>query len=212
MNNVQLLCYVKQHNYRDRTIRQNVVNIYSHCSMQFSENMLMTTTRIYDVSHILSGVWECFKLLKKDVDVELVCFVEQGIHTQQLDQYLNMAIQSGTFKVKSIKALYVMDKDQDTQQLYHAFEDLVYSKPNATVPDQEGNTIELNEDEMLMFMNAMRAFDEMGMSEFRKVTCKISSELSRLSSVYTELLKWHLSNNQEFQSFRYFKNQFQQMA
>lgn len=213
MDSVQLLCYVKYHNYRDRNLRQDVVNIYSHCSMRFSENLLMTTTQIQDHNEVLNGFWRCIENLKKDVPIELVCFVEETTDIDKLIRFLTKAQESDKFKIKQLKVLFVNEQENKTEQLYHHFEELVYSKPNNSVSDSNEQKIELSPEKIKTFIDVMRSFDESGMSAFRKITCKISAELDSEFSVYTEILKTHLNDEEQpFQSFRYFKDQLKQTA
>lgn len=210
---MQLLCYVKRHNYRDRTLRQDIVNIYSHCSMRFSENLLMTTTQIHDQNEVLNGVWRCIENLKKEVPVELVCIVEEATDIDKLDRFLLKAQESDKFKIKQLKVLFVQQQEHNVSQLFHHFEDLVYSKPHQGMPGPDNETIELSPEQMKMVVDVMRSFDESGMSAFRKITCKITAELDNEFSVYTEILKTHLNDAElPFQSFRYFKNQLEQTA
>lgn len=209
---MQLLCYVKRHNYRDRNLRQDIVNIYSHCSMRFSENLLMTTTQIQDQNEVLNGVWRCIENLKKEVPVELVCIVEEATDIDKLDRFLLKAQESDKFKIKQLKVLFIKQQENDVSQLFHHFEDLVYSKPHQAIPGPDNELVELSPEQMKMIADAMRSFDESGMSAFRKITCKISSELDKEFSVYTEILKTNLNDEQPFQSFRYFKNQLEQTA
>jgi hypothetical protein len=173
----------------------------------------MITNRVEDSTEILNGVWRSAESLKAMVNIELVCFVNEAISTDVLDQHLNQALQSGQLKINNMKVLYVNEQNQEAEQLYAQFEELVYMNPQEGMKGPDGELIELSPEDKFMVMDAIKSFDVSGMSAIRRVRCNISAKFAESSSVYTEILQEHLNDEeQQFQSLRYFKNQLEQTA
>lgn len=176
MKTIQMICYLKRHEYRDKLRRENLVNLYSHCCMRHKDELLMTTYRVDDFKSVLVGFWNTINNLKFAVKTELIFFISN----EDILEEIEVALKDHFVANKSpIKAIYVPYSGINSEQLIEQFERLVYCNFTDTGPEAE---------QRINASECIKELDASGMIGHRTVRCKITPELASAMSVYTDRL------------------------
>lgn len=179
MKTIQMICYLKRHEYRDKLQRKDLVNLYSHCCMRYQDNLLMTAYKVDDFKGVLVGFWNTINNLRFSVKTELIFMISQDDIIEEIELALK-----DYFVVNKlpIRVIYVPYNGEQSEQLIEQFERLIYCNFADTGPTVEGGEPRIDASECI------KEFDASGMIECREVRCKITPELDSALSVYTERL------------------------
>lgn len=179
MKTIQMICYLKRHEYRDKAQRKNLINLISHCCMRHKDSLLMTTYLVEDFKGVLTGFWNTINSLRYAVKTELIFMVSDDDNLEEIEIALKDYFVTNKLP---IKVIYVPYHGEQSERLIEQFEKLIYCNFTDTGPDDKNGEPRVDASECI------KEFDASGMIHHREVRCKITAELDLAMSVYTERL------------------------